>query len=81
MGSGSTYVGAAIEKVSTARGGGSRSEAAAASALRDVDELGTVRGLDLGCTDPKAILAKDLAMIDIDQGLSPVAWPAVAGAG
>jgi hypothetical protein len=62
-------------------GGGSRSEAAAASALRDVDELVRSAGSDLGCTDPKAILAKDLAMIDIDRGLSPVAWPAVAGAG
>jgi hypothetical protein len=42
---------------------------------------GRFAGSDLGCTDPKAILGKDVAMIDIDQGLSPVAWLAAAGAG
>ena len=70
-----------IEKVSTAREGVRVVRRGPPPRFVTWTSWGRCAGSDLGCTDPKAILGKDLAMIDIDQGPSPVAWPAVAGAG
>jgi hypothetical protein len=81
-GSRSTCAGAAIEEASTAHGGGSRSEAAAAAgrpATRTSQGRATVAALSGPIRKP--FLGEYLAMLDIDQGLSPVACPAVAGAG